>query len=349
MEPIAGTRISVSDAEKAVRDHLDKLGDQRVTLRRLLEGASKRLRGDSSPPADPVRTKNLQKCAGYLNRIAQKGETTLERSSPLGIHLSQLARPSSLTSDSAWELADALEAELILRSDATELRPQLQELSGTPASARVFSDEYVKKLLDGLDGAATARAGTDAAVEEARHALLRSHDAMVAEYRRDRAKLRLRGAYLHKMAWFLFVMLVAFCLTYLAAQGAEFEPEGGLRSGYLRYWLLLAALAGATGSVLSRAIQIGKQPLHDDPVSPSHEPPLGIRALLSGWKVFLAQPVLGATAAVIVFLIFYGKLVQIGGLTLDSVEAYAVLAFLTGFSEPFFLGILDKISKRETS
>jgi hypothetical protein len=114
---------------------------------------------------------------------------------------------------------------------------------------------------------------------------------------------------------------------------------------YRTLLLLLVVCAGATGSILSRAVKLGKQPLGSETGDASGEPPLGIRALLSGWKVFLAQPVIGATMALIIFLVFfYSDLLQIGNVKELGPEGYGIIGFLAGFSEPFFIGILDKVA-----
>ena len=86
------------------------------------------------------------------------------------------------------------------------------------------------------------------------------------------------------------------------------------------------------------------QPLRADADTKVPEPPLGIRALLSGWKVFFAQPVIGATAALVVFLVFSAGLLQLGNTQQPGPAALALVGFLAGFSEPFFLGVLDKVA-----
>jgi hypothetical protein len=72
--------------------------------------------------------------------------------------------------------------------------------------------------------------------------------------------------------------------------------------------------------------------------------PLGIRALIADKKTFLAQPVIGATTALILFLVFQAGFIQIGGLKELTPAAYGLVGFLGGFSEPFVLGILDKVA-----
>ncbi|HEU0079246.1 MAG TPA: hypothetical protein VFQ76_16445, partial [Longimicrobiaceae bacterium] len=102
--------------------------------------------------------------------------------------------------------------------------------------------------------------------------------------------------------------------------------------------------AGAVGSVLSRAIKLGGQ---GAPALPGDaQPPLGIRALYSGWKVFLAQPVIGAASAFLVYLVLQSRLLAFGTATADDPAALGLVAFLAGFSEPFFIGTLDRIAGR---
>ncbi len=138
------------------------------------------------------------------------------------------------------------------------------------------------------------------------------------------------------MAVLLLMLVAGMSAAYVVVTVAEPATVG---------WLLgLVALAGATGSVLSRAVKLGKQPLRSDASTKTTEPPLGIRSLLSGWKVFFAQPVIGATAAVILFLVLSAGLVRFGSDESPDPALYAVLAFLAGFSEPFFVGILDKVA-----
>jgi hypothetical protein len=96
--------------------------------------------------------------------------------------------------------------------------------------------------------------------------------------------------------------------------------------------------------VLSRAVTLGKQPLNVTDAKETSEAPLGIRALLSDWKVFVAQPVIGAATALVLFLIVSSGLLQIGGMKELSPPGFALIGFLSGFSEPFFVGTLEKIS-----
>ncbi len=119
--------------------------------------------------------------------------------------------------------------------------------------------------------------------------------------------------------------------------------------GNITYLLLMVLLSGSAGSILSHAFKLGKQPLHADENDKTREQPLGIRALISEWKVFIAQPIIGVTAALILFLIFEAGLLQIGGMRETGPEVYGLIAFLAGFSEAYFIGILEKVGGRTDS
>jgi len=291
-------------------------------------------------PYDPVRTKNLQKINGYLVRMLHfkldpdpKASGSNARVQPLTSLLRQIEEPATLSSDAVWEVADALEMELVELGDDTYLYTLLkeQQRSGNEWE-RYFPRDDLDDLIDG-----TFR---DDGGSKARSFLVRLLQARVDEYRRDRAKAQLRGNYLGCMAFFLAVLVVGFTtfFTLAARQAALHQPVDPLCV------LLLVLVAGAAGSILSRAIKLGKQPLHAEPDTKQDEVPLGIRALIADKKTFLAQSVIGATTALILFLVFQAGLIQIGGVKELTPAAYGLVGFLGGFSEPFVLGILDKVA-----
>jgi hypothetical protein len=144
------------------------------------------------------------------------------------------------------------------------------------------------------------------------------------------------------------VLDIAFCWLFVAVQA--FSPTqaaaGGVVSGEATWPVLLLIVAtGAIGSVLARATRLSQQPLPGSGAAGKGEDiPVGIRSLMSTWSVFWAQVVLGATAALIVFLVFSSGLLNIEGLDVQTPATLAVLSFFAGFSEPFFLDVVGKIS-----
>lgn len=224
-------------------------------------------------PYDPVRTKNLQKINGYLIRMLHfkldpdpKASGSNARVQPLTSLLRQIEEPATLSSDAVWEVADALEMELVELGDDTYLYTLLkvQQRSGNEWE-RYFPrddlDDLIEKYSDG-----TFR---DDGGSKARSFLVRLLQARVDEYRRDRAKAQLRGTYLGSMACFLAVLVVGFTtvFTLAARQAALHQPVDPLCV------LLLVLFAGAAGSILSRAIKLGKQPLHVEPDTKQDEVP----------------------------------------------------------------------------
>lgn len=361
----------VRDREKELRDYLNYLGQERKVIKGVPDIAVRTLNTVIQWifPEDPVRTKNLEKIAGHLHDIliyfdsVDKSSCSELRTAPLCSLIEQMRCPSEISSNNAWELADLLEVELIRLGDDsylyTLLKARLEAYGEDIHKDKYSSYEYLKTLHSKYnDGKFDCNSRL-----ELRRFLEHLQHNTINEYRRDRAKAQLRGIHLGRMALVLTVLLFFFGYFYLIASQSFFDsaasqstsltvnqstnltadqstnittypPTGSL--------LLVVALAGGAGSVLSRAYRLGRRPLHAEAGIKTEEPPLGIRALISEWKVFIAQPVIGAAAALIVYLIFSSGVIQIGVGKL-SPAYYALIAFLAGFSEPFFTGIVDRV------
>jgi hypothetical protein len=102
--------------------------------------------------------------------------------------------------------------------------------------------------------------------------------------------------------------------------------------------------SGALASILSRAMKLINQPLHKDPEIKTKVPPLGIRAMMSESNIFIAQLLIGATSALMVFLVFSSGQIQLVVPEESKPAAYGIIGFLAGFSEVYFIGILDKVA-----
>jgi hypothetical protein len=48
--------------------------------------------------------------------------------------------------------------------------------------------------------------------------------------------------------------------------------------------------------------------------------------------------------ALIIFLVFYSGLLQIGNVKELGPAGFGIIGFFAGFSEPFFIGILDRVA-----
>jgi hypothetical protein len=284
-----------------------------------------------------VRTKNLEKVADSLHQIitfldcSPSGDASVKGKESLHPLLAQLHDPAQLSSDSAWELADSLELELVSLADDAYLYVLLKALSNSDSNnasswAKRLPDAYLDELQGKYKNGKFSEQGN-------------SERDSSGEFRHDRAKIRLRGSILFRVAFILSLLLILLSFFYIAAEGPP-RPSKEISL------VFLALFSGAAGSVLSRAIKIAKQPLHADTGNELGEPPLGIRALTSDWKVFLVQPIIGATAALILFFIVQEGLLT--GILADSQHwdpaGYGVVCFLAGFSEPFFIGVLDTVT-----
>jgi hypothetical protein len=344
----------------------------------------------ASSHRNPVRIKNLEKVLAHLQMIqhflADPGHALPAKScQTLPVLLAQIQSPQDVSFDCAWELADALEGELLHLGDARYIR----SVWATWPSARIAKEVWERLTAENL------KSNTDQIETVIRPFLLEDQRDLSQEYRRDLAMIRMRQSFLTVMALALLVLDVGFCWLYLrvststeptssqaAIQEATVSPEsdavsnvavtvsvtatttltgvqsGGSGSGgsnetsgptdpiapTARLFFLIA-VAGAIGSVLSRATRLGGQQLPSaSEANSGKEEPLGIRTLMSARSIFGAQIVLGATAALFVYLVLASGLLNIVDLKEQMPAVVAVYAFIAGFSEPFLTNVVDRIS-----
>ena len=93
----------------------------------------------------------------------------------------------------------------------------------------------------------------------------------------------------------------------------------------------VAALAGALGSTLSGVLRLRDQVLRMDE----------LRAFK---PAMIVQPLVGASAGALVFLLLASGALSIGELDPAAWPSPGVLGFAAGFSEPFFLGLVDRVA-----
>jgi hypothetical protein len=138
--------------------------------------------------------------------------------------------------------------------------------------------------------------------------------------REERIAGELRQNYLTWLGIALFLLLAgAFGLAVLAARFGLWAD------------VLLAIVAGALGGTLSGVIRL-------------RAPQRRLAALKNLGLVMLVQPLLGAVGGIILFAIWRSGLLSIAGLDEDDWASVAVVAFAGGFSEPFFLKSLARIT-----
>jgi hypothetical protein len=101
--------------------------------------------------------------------------------------------------------------------------------------------------------------------------------------------------------------------------------------GELLETILLTACAGAVGSTLSGVFKVRDQLVRLD-------------ELRGFWPAMRVQPIVGACAGLIVFLILDSKAIEPGAGGSVTWSGRGVLAFAAGWSKPFFLGIVQRVA-----
>lgn len=328
--------------------------------------------------------------------------------------LDQLEEPVRLSRDSAWELALEFERQLIELGDDTYLYTLLKDQLGSetdqesgpkrlPTIARwndYFPAQDLERLcsdyetngnsdegilskvrnalhrLPGLDPEQDATGFSDDRTRnEAREFLRHLHLVRSEEYRRDRAKIRLRARYLAVAAPLLMVLLIILCGSYIlvsSLQTYSFEflgwpswsnpipveanavpllnsngqtltsssgtpaPPSEQPMPFPAYLLLFVFTSGALGGILSRAYLLGRRSLSVGNEPSANEASIGIRALLSERKSLFAQVAMGGAAAIVIYFAL-----QLFGSDFVPV-GYGLLGFLAGYSEPFFNRMLQE-------
>ena len=144
--------------------------------------------------------------------------------------------------------------------------------------------------------------------------------ARANQYRLHRARLAMRRRTLFQIWPVLAVLSAAFAISVYMSNA---HPSSVLSQ------VALTASAGAVGAVLS-----GTYKLRDEVARLAD-----LRALAPALYV---QPLIGATAGVIILLVLISGFLPQGA---DETWAkYGIVAFLAGFSEPFFLGVVARVA-----
>jgi hypothetical protein len=144
-----------------------------------------------------------------------------------------------------------------------------------------------------------------------------------AEAGRDRrAKAALKDLYLRHLAFVLLPFLLG--LGAIACFSST-QSQSVWRS------FAIAACAGALGSTLSGVLKLRDQLLRLDE----------LRAFK---PAMLVQPLVGASAGALVFMLLASHALSIGSMDPKAWSSPGLLGFIAGFSEPFFLGLVDRVA-----
>jgi hypothetical protein len=95
--------------------------------------------------------------------------------------------------------------------------------------------------------------------------------------------------------------------------------------------IALAASAGALGATLSGTFRVRDRLIELDD-------------LRSFWPAMRIQPLIGATAGLVTLFVLETGAVNVEASATASWGAVALFTFAAGFSEPFFLGLVERVA-----
>jgi hypothetical protein len=280
-----------------------------------------------SPHADPELRKVLGAIQTHLSETRRllaspEGEATLRNAASEWELTSILQQdPTALAIDSAWELAGALKRLNLRLGDEAFLASRLEFEQGR-ADAQWhgwnahFDSGELRDLVDAYRSRRPTRAEHAQAVDRLTFLYLMRDEAG----RDRRARAALKYQYLTRLAPVLLVLFVGLGIA------VNFATKGNFLET-----ILLTACAGALGSTLSGVFKVRDHLVRLD-------------ELRGFWPAMRVQPIVGACAGLFVFLILDSHAIELGAGSSATWSGRGVLAFVAGFSEPFFLGIVQRVA-----
>jgi len=229
----------------------------------------------------------------------------------------------SLSADSAWELTNVLKRELLLLGDRHYVWAHLDYEAGREKKpgrwhgwTDHFSEEKLQELLTvGTSGTVSA----DAQAEAVHHLrMLYQERAEAGLERRVRADLKVK---------YLSILAVVLVVLFLGLS-AIVQKIGG---GGMWESIVLVGCAGALGATLAGTFRVRDKLVELD----------DLRSFRPAMRV---QPLVGAVSGLVILLVLESGAVALGNGNTSSWAAQALLAFTAGFSEPFFLGVVQKVA-----
>ena len=280
---------------------------------------------------NPELAKALSLIQGYVGEArnlldlddAEAPLRTAEVRARLGDLLTRDVKKLSI--DSAWELANQLKRELLLLGDVSYVWTQLEyeaQRDKKPNKWHGWSEHLAPAKLDALlDARAAGPIDRSTQLEAVRS--LRMLYELRAEAGLER---RARAA---QKCQYLTMLIPILLLLQFALAAAIYEV------GRHDMWkqIALAGSAGALGAALSGIFRVRDRLVELDD-------------LRSFWPAMRIQPLIGATAGLVTLLILESDAVRLGT---DATQptpwaAVALLTFVAGFSEPFFLGLVRRVA-----
>jgi hypothetical protein len=316
----------------------DAMTDAAVELRGWSASRPRR----RAKPRDPLvpgywerrrQSPELAKALAFVQRYVSEARALLDldddqaplRTAQVREHLRDLLNRDvdKLSIDSAWELANELKRHLLVLGDISYVWAQLEyeaERDKKPGKWHRWSEHLPTSKLRALI-AAREQGTIDRAVHlDAVRSLRMLYELRAEEGLDRRARAAQKCRYLNALIVFLLLSLVA-----LSASIHEVGRTGVWKS------LVLAASAGALGAVLSGTFRVRDRLVELDD-------------LRSFWPAMRIQPLIGATAGLVTLLVLETGAVDLGAAAQASWAAIALFTFASGFSEPFFLGLVERVA-----
>jgi hypothetical protein len=277
----------------------------------------------------PERAKVLGCVLSELSEASRLLATRSDRDERVESELKALllAHAPIRTVDDGWELAGRLKR-LNLRLGGAE-RAYVQSLLENEYAHihdsthwhswdQHFRSEELTSLREAYDTDPVDDAERARAVDRLNFLFLRRMEAG----RDRRAKAALKDLYLRYLA----LVTVPFLLGLGAIACVSATTSHSVWRSFA-----VAALAGALGSTLSSVLKLRDQLLERDE----------LRAFK---PAMLVQPLVGASAGALVFLLLAGGAVSVGSLDPAAWTSPGLLGFVAGFSEPFLLCLVDRVA-----
>jgi hypothetical protein len=252
-----------------------------------------------------------------------KADVTLRTNAAVR-ELTSLVRrdPATLDIDGAWELAGALKR-LNLRFGDREFLTSRLEYEQRRASAAGqwhgwdthFDAQELVDLVTAFKERHATAADHSRTVDRLTFLYLQREEAG----RDRRARAALKRLYLSRLFFGMLVMLAGFAVAVdVATKWSAWEI------------VVLTVCAGGLGSTLSGVFKVRDQLVQLD-------------ELRSFWPAMRVQPLIGACGGLILFLVLSSHAISLGAVS-NGWSGRGLIAFAAGFSEPFFLGIVERVA-----
>jgi hypothetical protein len=230
--------------------------------------------------------------------------------------------PTTLDIDGAWELSGALKRLNLRLGDKEFLTSRLEYEQRRASAAKQwhgwnihFDGDELVRLVDTFRRRVATAADQSRAIDRLTFLYLQREEAG----RDRRARAALKRLYLSRLWIVLLVLLAGFGVAINVATNWTIWEA-----------VVLTVCAGGLGSALSGVFKVRDQLVQLD-------------ELRSFWPAMRIQPLIGASGGLILFLVLQSHVVSLGAVS-NGFSGRGLIAFAAGFSEPFFIGIVQRVA-----